>query len=500
MNQFGLRFYTLLNILIICTIGMIFIGIVSLKITEQFSLQEKVESTKAIIEAFEATYLNNNDIEGGIKFLEDALEDGAWGAISFGTKKINFETPGSKVEERNFSQSLVNRVNLSRNWEMSVDGTTFLPFTTYKSYKIAIPIQSKSIKGTAFIYQPLIQFNEKIKLSQRLLITWIILFIFLIATFGYYLLSKTVVKPVQNLIKLTKKISKGIFLKDYEPGSIIEINQLQNALVDMSKEIEISKTKLEENIHNLERANREIVETQKQLIASEKMASLGSLSAGVAHEIGNPLSAINGYVEVIKKSSSLDSNQREDFLNKIQNEIDRINSIITSLLDYSKPKEPNITNVDANQIINESIEILKNQGLFKRIELSTNLSSSPLPIRVDSHQLMQVFINLLINSKDALNGTGKINIESKLEDNHSIWIKFSDSGRGIDQEHIEKIFDPFFTTKDPGQGTGLGLSISHRIIQQYDGNISVESNLGNGTEFTIVLPKSEVKNANSIVS
>lgn len=500
MRQLGLRFYTLLNILIICAVGMIFIGMISLKITERFAIQGKIEGTKAIIKAFESTYYEEGKIDEGKEFLQKALEPGAWGVIKLKDKNIEFTTPYTKPNKKHFTSSLLNRVHVSRNSEIVVEGTTFLPFSTYKAYKIVIPIRRKGLKGAIFIYQPLGSFSQNIELSQRLLTTWIILFIFVIAIFGYYLLSKIVVQPVHKLISLTKEISKGLVPKNVNVGNISEINNLQEALLNMSKEIEHSKHQLEENIEDLEIANKKIIETQKELVTTEKMASLGKLSAGVSHEIGNPLSAISGYVEILKKQKNIDLDTKESYLDKILNEIDRINTIISTLIDYSKPKELNIQNIDVNEIIDEAVKILDNQGVFKNIDLKLKLENSPLPIKIDYHQLLQVFINLLLNSIDALNTVGKIEISSKLYNNATIQIVFKDNGMGIEDEFIDKIFDPFFTTKDPGQGTGLGLSISHRIIQQFDGNITVDSKPGLGTEFTITFPKNEGENAKSIVN
>ena len=243
-----------------------------------------------------------------------------------------------------------------------------------------------------------------------------------------------------------------------------------------------------------------MVETQKELIASEKMASLGKLSAGVAHEIGNPLSAISGYMEILSKGPGMDEEQKKKYLGKVSSEIDRINSIISTLLDYAKPREILETRANLNDIIVKAVELLRNQGIFKRINLEMVLSQYPLTIRIDEHQLLQVFINLLINSKDAVQNDGKITISSFLNDNNLAEVSINDNGTGINKEDIDKIFDPFFTTKEPGSGTGLGLSTSHRIIKQFDGNISVSSNPGEETIFILTFPVLEKIHAESTVN
>jgi len=268
----------------------------------------------------------------------------------------------------------------------------------------------------------------------------------------------------------------------------------------MSNEIEASKKKLEVNIDNLEDANKRIIETQKELIASEKMASLGKLSAGVAHEIGNPLTAISGYMEILRKSPHPTEQQTNIYLEKVEGEIERINQIISTLLDYAKPRETIESRTDLNEMIQKAVELLSNQGIFKRLNLYTDLSQDPLTISIDEFQLLQVFINLLINAKDAVDEDGEIKISSFLNDRNLAEVSIKDNGIGIDMENLDKIFDPFFTTKEPGSGTGLGLSISHRIIKQFDGNITVSSNPGEGTEFIITFPVLEDIHAESIVN
>ena len=499
MNQLGLRFYILLNILVICGVGMVLIGIISIKLTERSAIQTKIDNTSAVIDVFETAYFRT-DMDKGVKFLENALTRGSWGLIKTGNESIYFETPGAVVDEKIIPGGLVNRVSYTKKPEIYVEGLSLLPFKNYESYKIAAPLITGGKRGTIFIYEPLREFNSSIERNQKFLVLWIVLFVLLIAIFGYYLLSKTVVNPVQKLIAITKDISRGVAPTNPSIGKISEINKLRDALFSMSDEIDASKKKLEINIENLEEANRKLLETQKELVATEKMASLGKLSAGVAHEIGNPLSAISGYMEILSKGHELSQEQRETYLGKVSAEIDRINKIISTLLDYAKPRETLETTADLNEIVDKAAELLGNQGVFKRIEFTKTLCEHPLIIRVDEFQLLQVFINLLINAKDAVGSDGKIEVRSYLNSASNAEVSIKDNGSGIENENLDKIFDPFFTTKEPGSGTGLGLSISHRIIKQFDGNISVSSISGEGTEFILTFPVLEEIHAESIVN
>lgn len=486
MKQFGLRFYILFNIIIICAVGVTLLGVISLKITEQFAIKGRIDGTRAIIEAFESTYGKFADTQERLEYLERALEPGAWGVLTDGSGRHIFTTPGAVIDETLIDQADLNMAANSGQGELSVMGSSFLPFTSYRGFSITVPVRTGTGTSAVFVFRPLDSFAGTISTSQKLIAAWILLFILILAIFGYYLLSTTVIRPFQKLIGVTRGISRGEFREDVNVGNISEINQLYNALSNMHQEIEENKNELQKNIENLESANRTILHTQKQLIASEKLASLGRLSAGVAHEIGNPLSAINGYVEVLKRKDYITEEQSRQYLENISSEIERINTIIKTLLDYSRPKETSIQYNDINEIVLETRKILLDQGILKDIDVDIDLDNYPIYVKVDKYQMIQVFINLILNSRDALNGKGNIEIKTGVDQDNRAEILISDNGQGIPVDYLDRIFDPFFTTKEPGTGTGLGLSVTQRIIEQYNGRISVASSSQKGTTFSIL--------------
>lgn len=221
---------------------------------------------------------------------------------------------------------------------------------------------------------------------------------------------------------------------------------------------------------------------EKQLLQADKLATVGQLAAGVAHEINNPLGNISLYAQILmKKTKDMATKEK---LTVISNEADRAAHIVKGLLDFARQSELRISQIDINTEIGKVLGILKPQ--LKDIRVETDLEPLPL-IPADSGQMQQVLMNLLTNSIQAITENGEIMVNTKAEKNH-VEISISDNGCGIPEENLDRIFDPFFTTKDQGKGTGLGLSISYGIIKRHNGSIQVKSKAGEGTTFKINLP------------
>ncbi len=227
---------------------------------------------------------------------------------------------------------------------------------------------------------------------------------------------------------------------------------------------------------------KEIEQLEKQLLQADKLATIGQLASGVAHEINNPLGNISLYAQMLLKKTEDDSARNK--LNIINDEANRAAHIVKGLLDFARPSEPIMSPTDINGEISKILSLLGHE--LKNIKVNTILPQLPL-IDCDPGQISQVIMNILTNSIQAITENGNITIETKVE-NNNVEIIITDNGGGIPEENLNKIFDPFFTTKKPGEGTGLGLSISYGIIKSHNGSIDVKSEVGKGTTFIIKLP------------
>jgi two-component system NtrC family sensor kinase len=246
----------------------------------------------------------------------------------------------------------------------------------------------------------------------------------------------------------------------------------------------------------LQRMDRKKAASDEMAIQSSKMAALGKMAAGIAHEINNPLAVIGekaGWMkdllgmEEVAKSENFQ--ELSDAVNKIEYHVVRAKTVTHRLLGFARRMEPMAERVNINEILDESIEFLKNEARYRNIEIQANYAPDLPLTTTDQAQLQQVFLNIVNNAIDAIGKDGEITINTRpLKQNHRISIEISDNGPGIPKEVLQKIFDPFFTTKEVGKGTGLGLSISYSIIEKLGGKIMVASDEGQGTTFTIYLP------------
>jgi two-component system NtrC family sensor kinase len=233
---------------------------------------------------------------------------------------------------------------------------------------------------------------------------------------------------------------------------------------------------------------------QNQVAHADKLAAIGQLAAGVMHELNNPLATIGACVEAVTvRSDELDPEVRpamEEYLRIIDSELARCKAIVDGLLDFSRPKSRVMHEEPVNPIVEDALFLVKHHDRFKRIDLVRRFSDDLPEIRANREQLIQAFLGLMLNSIDAMEGTGVLSVTTGLADDGSgaVTVAFEDTGMGIPRDDLPKIFEPFFTTKQPGRGTGLGLSICYGIVQQHGGVIRADSVMGQGSTFTVYLP------------
>ena len=369
--------------------------------------------------------------------------------------------------------------------------TIFGAFRVYYAEFEGGKFHPKAMQGNSFTYPDTIEYDEKtldtIKNKQ----------ISITNKLEEYICAKLFEKPVLRIIVPVFHLNtlKGVLtLLSHKKREIEEEREILEAISSQFANAIVRSELYEKNtktVKELKAALQELKETQIQLINSEKMASLGQLVAGVAHEINTPVASIKSNNAIIRKIiKKLDKNELSDTLEEINNldaeAINRINNIVVSLKKFVRLDEAELQEADINSEIDLTLDLIRHETK-NRIQIIRNYGNLP-PVKCYPNMLNQVFTNILINACQAIEGTGTIDITTFAQDD-SITIKIKDSGAGIPKDQIDKIFTAGFTTKGVGVGTGLGLAICAKIIEKHEGKIIVNSEVGKGTCFTITIKR-----------
>jgi signal transduction histidine kinase len=354
--------------------------------------------------------------------------------------------------------------------------------------------------------------------------------LFLLGLFADYRLRILVLEPVERMVRGSERVARGDETHRLEASDTVELARLASAVNGMADRLIQHQQQLSENVASLDRTNRELSDARGRLVRAEKLASMGRLAAGVAHEVGNPLGAIMGYVELARRREDVDG----EWVDGISHEARRIDEIVRGLLEYARPKAAAPRQLDVNEIVSRTVELLKVQRRFQRVEPVVALADDLPPVQADPFQLEQVMVNLLLNAGDAIaetGGRGTVEVTTRTltvsrqelgmgaarrsddpqgvdyshlrrrdqsedpgparqlkEGERAVEIAVRDTGPGIEPTDVQRVFDPFFTTKPPGKGTGLGLAVSARLVEGMGGSMEAVPSEEPGATFRVLLP------------
>lgn len=288
-------------------------------------------------------------------------------------------------------------------------------------------------------------------------------------------LANGVLQPIKRLVFASQQWAKGNLDYRVKTARKDEIAELTNTFNLMAFSLKERDERLKEY-------------AQQQIMKSERLATLGQLAAGVAHEINNPLGAVLMYTHLSLEEMEAEDPHRKN-MEKAVGEATRCKDIVKGLLDFARQTEPKVEELAANEILERTLSLVENQALFQNVKITKLFSPSLPKVMIDGSQIQQVFTNIILNAAEAIEKEGDLSVATRIApDGEHIEIEITDTGCGISKESLEKIFDPFFTTKEVGRGTGLGLAVSYGIVARHKGTINVKSEQGKGTTFIIRLP------------
>lgn len=305
----------------------------------------------------------------------------------------------------------------------------------------------------------------------------------IIVVFGLVLFRRSLLRPLDALREGTRRIAggeAGVRVSEDAPAEIAELARGFNA---MSVALTSYRGRTAEQLARLEAANAQLQAAQEALVRSEKLASVGRLAAGLAHELGNPLAAVRGYVELLAADPPAG---QEEVVRRCQIEAERMHALLRNLLDFARVEAREVAEVDVPELLREASRTVGPQAAFRGIRVES-FADPGLTVRGETAKLHQVLVNLLLNAADA--GARTIRLDATAEPD-GVAIRCADDGGGIAPGDLPRLFEPFFTTRAPGKGTGLGLAIAHRVVEQHGGRIAVHSEPGQGAVFTLHFPPS----------
>jgi len=299
--------------------------------------------------------------------------------------------------------------------------------------------------------------------AMALLVVMVLLMVFLADQ-----LARQVIRPIGRFVRYVGRIADG----DFSP--IVPARRYRDEFSTLAVAIN--------------RMLDELTVRQQQLLQSRKMAAVGTLTSGVAHELNNPLNNISLTVETLLDDfDDMEEERKKTLLEDIFTQVQRASATVRNLLDFTRKDHPVFTAVEVPALLEASLNLVRNELALARVEASVNVARDLPRVNGNPRNLQQVFLNLFLNAVEAMPDGGALRVAATLREG-SVRISVQDTGSGIAPEHLDQVFEPFFTTKEAGEGTGLGLSVSYSIVEKHGGRLEVESEPGRGTTFTVTLP------------
>jgi two-component system NtrC family sensor kinase len=424
-------------------------------INRNFEIVDKVKET-----VYEEVQYKGKDIGTATIFQDDVR-------ISTNVKNADGSRAlGTRVTEEVYNQVVlqgepwIGRAYVVNDWYI----------TAYEPIRDA----AENIIGILYVGVLEEKYND---IQQGMILTFIAITIAgaLVSLVVSYFIAQRILVPIFKLVDASKAVAGG----DLDANVEISTNDELEYLADSFNAMALALKKRDEQLKEF---------TTQKIMASERLALIGQLSANVAHELNNPLTGIVTYSHLILENTDCDDPNKKS-LEKIVGQATRCRDIIRGLLDFSRQRKPDKMLSNINTVMDQCLSFVENQALFHNIELNKNFQEDLPMVVIDPSQIERVIMNMIINAAEAMEGDGVLTLTTHSRSGSGyVNLEFKDNGPGISEENIEKIFDPFFTTKDVGHGTGLGLAISYGVVKAHKGTITVESDVGKGTKFIVRLP------------
>ena len=482
----GLRAEIIINIALLVAAALLFVSFLLLRLTERELLEERLHHLRNIMDVLSRA-ISPDRLPNAVQSL--IPPDSGIISIHLTDRNLNPLAPAAVMTDADKSE--LRRVGRAGETSIKIRyDSLWFPIGDVEENVAVITVPLFDHRQVVALFQArfsLADIHQSIVAAQRVVLIYVALYGGVLLFFGIYLLGRTVVTPIRRLMTASGRVAAGDLDQPLDlKGGPREILELADSFNSMQVALKSSQEETRKTIRSLEATNQTLQETRDELVRVERMVSVGHLAAGMAHEIGNPLGAVIGYLELLKRD--VPPGMPRELVDRAALEASRIDRLVRDLLDYAAPVGNVPETLDPAEVFAEARDLLLYQGIFQHLRLSDSVPLALPRVRIDRHRLIQVLVNFLLNARDASPPDGEIRLAGG-EVGDFVWLAVGDRGEGIPAEILPHLFDPFFTTKAPGKGCGLGLSVCHRIATDAGGRIEVRSAVGEGAEFILWLKK-----------
>ena len=499
MKVWNLKAQTILTFFLVLVAGMLLVNVVSMQLWKRQVLRAELDHSRSLL----AAMARSGSEGGGEKGFGDQVKqvlrsDGAVLCVGSATaqgKTINI-SPGCG----NFAKSM--EVSLANAARSGIEDSSLLSSPpngkagTRNVLLVARPVRlPDGTRSAVAMVRSTDGIETRVWENEKIILVYILANAVVLAVVGFFRMVKLVVRPLERLAEQADTYSLRHDFLPFSGRAGNEFGRLSLSLNRMMAQLEEDRRALIQKVDSLRLANEELERNRREMVRAEKMASIGRLAAGLAHEIGNPLGVVQGYLDLLGQGG-VSAEERQEFARRAEQEVARVGRLIRRLLDYARPVDSAPVRVRVRELLAECMELLRHGTVPGHIEFSLSSDAEEDLVLADADGLRQIFVNCFMNAVDAVGPLPEGRVIARcfnVQENGQRYIRavIEDNGPGIAQEHLESVFEPFFTTKEPGRGTGLGLAVSCALVEKWGGRMWAESGRddhGGGAALWISLP------------
>lgn len=499
MRVWNLKAQTILTFFLVLGVGMLLVNAVSMQLWKRQAVAAELDHARSLLASLARTL---PAVAGEERFRDEVRQivqsDAAVACVGLGDaqgKTINI-SPGCEDFAKVLDSAVANAAHSG-----AANSRLLSPLPGAGSTRrnnlllVAQPFRfPDGSRGGVAMVRSTGAIDAQLWENEKLILVYILANAVVLAVVGFFRMVKLVVRPLERLAEQADTYSLRHDFLPFPGRTGNEFGRLSSSLNRMIAQLEEDRGALLDKVASLKCANEELERNRREMVRAEKMASIGRLAAGLAHEIGNPLGVVQGYLDLLGQGG-VSSGERKEYARRAEQEVTRVGRLIRQLLDYARPIEGAPAPVRVRELLADCLELFRH-GNHAHIGFSLESEADDDLVLADADGLRQVFVNCFMNAVDAIGSLpeGRVAIRCRNEqegDRRDIRVVIKDNGPGIAQEHLESVFEPFFTTKEPGRGTGLGLAVSCALVENWGGRIwaeNVRAEDGGGAAIWISLP------------